>query len=157
MKKYIRALIATPLVSATILAGALVPQAAQADDGTLSEYKWSSASGYVDFAPGDFWVQSRTDSSQLVFQTDGNLVLYSSSGRAVWHSQTYGRGAAKLSLQSDGNIVVYRANNTPLWSSGVSRSVPGGTWELVLLGTGPAPTINERNLLTGAKDFWRIP
>ncbi|RFA12505.1 hypothetical protein B7R22_15405 [Subtercola boreus] len=156
MKKHIRALIAAPLISTVLVAGALVPQAAHAD-GTLAEYKWSSASGFVEYGLGGFWVESRTDNSKLVFQTDGNRVLYNDSGRALWHSQTHGRGASKISLQSDGNVVIYRADNVPLWASGVSRSVPSGTWDLVLLGTASAPTINERNLLTGGKDYWRIP
>ncbi|RFA17913.1 hypothetical protein [Subtercola boreus] len=156
MKKTLRAFVAAPLISATLLAGALVPQAAHAD-GTLAEYKWSSDSGFTEFGLGAFWVESRTDNSKLVFQTDGNLVLYADSGRAVWQSRTYGRGAAKISLQSDGNVVVYRADNVALWASGVSRFVPTGTWSMVLLGTPGAPTITERNRLSGGTDFWRIP
>ncbi|RFA10537.1 hypothetical protein B7R54_15980 [Subtercola boreus] len=156
MKTKLRALLAAPLITTALVASVLVPQAAHAD-GTLVEYKWSSDSGFVEFPVGGFWIESRTDNSKLVFQTDGNLVLYTDAGRATWQSRTYGRGAAKISLQSDGNVVIYRADNTPLWASGVNRSVPSGTWDLVLLGTPSAPTITERNRLTGSRDFWRIP
>ncbi|RFA16160.1 hypothetical protein B7R21_01860 [Subtercola boreus] len=156
MRSQLRAALAPSLACLVLLTGILVPQAAHAD-GTLAEYKWSSDSGFVEFPVGAFWIESRTDNSKLVFQADGNLVLYTDAGRAIWQSRTYGRGASKISLQSDGNVVIYRADNTPLWSAGVNRSIPSGTWDLVLLGTPSAPTINERNRLTGARDFWRIP
>lgn len=51
----------------------------------------------------------------VIFQSDGNLVTYG-SGRAIWASNTAGRGGNHFEVQSDGNLVVY-ANSTPLWAS----------------------------------------
>jgi len=57
------------------------------------------------------------DSDWLTLQTDGNLVLYSRSGRAPWSSGTGGRGASDLVMQNDGNLVLYlRSNGKPTWS-----------------------------------------
>ena len=119
MKRILLAIVAVPLVSLALVGGALAPPADDArslfaepsliaEPTLIAEYKWSSDTGFDEFVPGGFWIESRTDESQFVFQSDGNLVLYTESGRAVWQSRTYGRGAAKLALQSDGNIVVYR-------------------------------------------------
>jgi hypothetical protein len=57
-----------------------------------------------------------------VTQSDGNLVIYNSSGQPVWSSGTANMGTAPYStvMQSDGNYVLYDANNTPLWSSGTN-------------------------------------
>lgn len=51
---------------------------------------------------------------QLIFQTDGDLVLYKDGGRAIWSSGTAGRGATELWMQNDGNFVIY-ANGRPIW------------------------------------------
>lgn len=53
----------------------------------------------------------------LVMQTDGNLVLYSSSNVALWASGTDGNPGARLALQPDGNLVIYNTENTALWAS----------------------------------------
>lgn len=55
----------------------------------------------------------------LVFQYDGNVVLYNNfTGRAVWHTGTWNRpDASFFSMQADGNLVLY-AGATPLRFSG---------------------------------------
>lgn len=58
----------------------------------------------------------------LYMQTDGNLVLYSSSGQPIWNSGTQGNPGAYLALQTDGNLVLYR-DGIPLWNSNTT-SVP---------------------------------
>jgi len=63
---------------------------------------------------------ARNNTSHLIFQDDGNLVLYRTrDNRAVWASGTNGRGR-KAVLQSDGNLVVYGDNNSALWASNTS-------------------------------------
>lgn len=42
-----------------------------------------------------------------IMQTDGNFVVYSTSGRALWDSKTYGHPDAILVLQWDHNLVIY--------------------------------------------------
>jgi hypothetical protein len=53
---------------------------------------------------------------QLKMQSDGNLVLYTQSGRALWASNTWGTGGDSAIMQDDGNFVLYDGS-TPLWSS----------------------------------------
>jgi hypothetical protein len=52
----------------------------------------------------------------LIMQTDGNLVLYDASNRAIWASNTAGNQGAFAVLQDDGNFVVY-LGQSPLWSA----------------------------------------
>ncbi len=59
---------------------------------------------------------------QLVLQGDGNLVVYSSAGLAVWSSGTYGTGASLFAVQGDGNLVLYTATGVAVWSSSTSGS-----------------------------------
>jgi hypothetical protein len=49
----------------------------------------------------------------LLWQYDGNLVLYSSGGPA-WASNTAG---TDMYFQGDGNLVIYQANGGPTWST----------------------------------------
>ncbi|MBP0715989.1 S8 family serine peptidase [Burkholderia sola] len=53
----------------------------------------------------------------LVFQADGNLVLYKNRANAVWNSGTYGRGAVRAILQPDGNLVIYNSSGVALWAT----------------------------------------
>ena len=59
----------------------------------------------------------------LVFQGDGNLVLYRGTGAdadALWASGTDGKGASKLAFQGDGNLVIYASHggkDVPIWAS----------------------------------------
>jgi hypothetical protein len=61
--------------------------------------------------------------TKLVFQADGNLVLYRGGGTdwdTLWASGTAGRGATKLAFQTDGNLVIYTSRagkDAPLWAS----------------------------------------
>jgi len=91
---------------------------------------WSSANGYalifqgdgnlVVYAPGGraIWATNRFSATKLVMQSDGNLVLYDAASRAVWSSGTAGQGRSQLIMQADGNLVVRRADGKPTWASG---------------------------------------
>ena len=50
-------------------------------------------------------------------QTDGNFVVYDSTGRPVWASNTWGRPGAGLMVQDDGNTVIYSTGSSPLWAT----------------------------------------
>lgn len=56
-----------------------------------------------------------------VFQTDGNLVVYSSSGQALWSSHTYPYSGMTLNMQDDGNLVIYQGSS-PLWASDTANN-----------------------------------
>ncbi len=59
----------------------------------------------------------------LVYQADGNVVLYSPAG-ALWSSNTYGATSDRLTMQSDGNLVLYNGY-IGVWSTGTpGRSNP---------------------------------
>src|SRR5215467_7521568 len=101
--------------------------------------------------PGDFLLQGQSRHSadgrfRLVYQVDGNLVLYQGSTplwgsgtwgttpgfvamqadgnfvvydstRAVWASNTWGHPRAFLVVQDDGNTVIYSTGSSPLWAT----------------------------------------
>ena len=56
---------------------------------------------------------------RLLFQTDGNLVLYDDVERsAPWSTNTAGTSAGHVIMQTDGNLVVYDAQGRDHWSTG---------------------------------------
>ncbi len=93
----------------------------------------SSTSTAVTLRPGQ-QLTSADRRLRLVMQSDGNLVVYSTS-RALWNSRTSGNAGASLVLQSDGNLVVYSTAGRALWNSGTSGS-PAGARILVMQSDG---------------------
>jgi hypothetical protein len=69
-------------------------------------------------------VLSANGSHQLVMQSDGNLVVYSSDGRALWTSRSAGRGAAFVA-GADGNLAVVDRTGHPVWTSATGRKGAG--------------------------------
>ncbi|MEU8815459.1 ricin-type beta-trefoil lectin domain protein [Actinoplanes sp. NPDC048796] len=72
----------------------------------------------VSKGPRAVWATNTTTGTRFVNQRDGNLVLYTAAGAAIWSSKTYGQGPSTLKLQNDGNLVLYR-NDTgaAIWST----------------------------------------
>ncbi len=68
--------------------------------------------------PGQY-LQTPDRRFKLVFQTDGNVVLYSPT-RATWDSGTVGKPGTMLKMQRDGNLVLYDSVNKSLWSTKTS-------------------------------------
>ena len=54
--------------------------------------------------------------SQVVMQDDGNFVVYSAAGKALWSAYVNSPGDT-LQMQNDGNLVVV-SGRTPIWASG---------------------------------------
>lgn len=74
----------------------------------------------VEYGPdGPLWASNTVGSGAVLasFQSDGNFVLYTSSGMPVWTTSTWGNDCASLALQDDGNLVIYRSDGLPLWSN----------------------------------------
>lgn len=69
------------------------------------------------------YVDSCSGSARLIFQSDGNLVLYNrNTGRALWHTRTGGRPEAHVvQMQGDGNFVLYDNRYRPMWNSSTAR------------------------------------
>ena len=53
---------------------------------------------------------------RLTQQSDGNLVLYKDTGKAIWNTHTFGKGY-RTTMQSDGNLVVYTSTHHAVWAS----------------------------------------
>ena len=70
-------------------------------------------------APGQE-LRSANQRYRLTMQTDGNAVLYTVGGQALWSSDTPGYGGADLEMQGDGNLVLYRAGHVALKSTGTA-------------------------------------
>ena len=105
---------------------------------------------------------------KLVMQTDGNLVLYTPTGRVLWSSGTYGQPVSALVMQAeDGNLVIYSTSWTPLWASNSGYN-PGAYLDLqddgnaVIYRTNGTDawstgTYNARNTESyGNGDCWRV-
>jgi hypothetical protein len=65
--------------------------------------------------PNDI-LKSPNGVNQLIYQGDGNLVIYR-SGNPVWHSHTNGQSAGYCIMQGDGNLVIYNASNQAVWAT----------------------------------------
>ncbi len=57
----------------------------------------------------------------LLFQEDGNLVVYKVMGnnkvKAIWNTHTNGKAIKKCVFQDDGNLVLYDYNNKAIWAA----------------------------------------
>jgi hypothetical protein len=63
-------------------------------------------------------IQSSDGRFSLVYQTDGNLVIYGPGSRALWASNTWGRPVGHAVMQDDGNFVIYGPDNDFVWNTG---------------------------------------
>ena len=48
-------------------------------------------------------------------QTDGNVVVYSASGAALWATNTHGQSTSYLIMQTDRHLVLYRPDGSACW------------------------------------------
>jgi hypothetical protein len=85
-------------------------------------------SGTGDNISGNYYWTSRTngnDGAYLVFQNDGNLVLYKKDGGVAWSSGSPGSGGDKLYMQDDGNLKMYTPSGGMAWQSDTARKTQG--------------------------------
>lgn len=62
--------------------------------------------------------------SRISMQSDGNLAIYSPTGRLLWATGTAGSGSNnRLVLRNDCNMVMYTAAGVPVWSSAVNSTI----------------------------------
>jgi hypothetical protein len=60
-------------------------------------------------------VISQDSAFRLIYQLDGNLVLYREGDGALWASNTAGQSVGRTAMQGDGNLVVYAPGDVPLF------------------------------------------
>ncbi len=65
---------------------------------------------------------------RLIMQSDGNAVAYFGS-KAIWASNTVGKGGTRLVMQTDGNLVVYTSAGKAVWASHTNGN-PGAYFRL---------------------------
>jgi hypothetical protein len=70
-------------------------------------------------------LQSADGRYTLLYQVDGNLVLYNLNSAPVWSSNTSGKPVGRVVMQDDGNLVIYGPNNEFIWNSGTTS--PGSS------------------------------
>jgi hypothetical protein len=75
--------------------------------------------------PGDA-VFSYSGQFVLLYQDDGNLVLYRQDGTPLWWAGTNTTNPGQVAMQGDGNVVVYDGNGNAQWSTGTGYSA--GAW-----------------------------
>ncbi len=83
---------------------------------------------------------------ELVWESDGDLVLYDASRMAIWRSNTSGRGS-ELCFESDGDLVIRTSAGGALWSTSTAddqHSGAGGR-RLVLDGFCDLMMVNASN------------
>ena len=100
--------------------------------------------------------QSITSSNgrySFVYQTDGNLVLYRTSGwTPLWASNTAGQSAGVCIMQTDGNLVVYNAGVQPVWSSDTWQDPLNSGSRMVMQDDGNAVVYRPDNTPTWASN-----
>jgi len=77
-------------------------------DGNLVLYRLSDGH--------PLWATHTFAPGVVEMQHDGNLVIYSTAGNALWSSGTAGYPGARLAVQSDSNLVIYDYYGFPVWS-----------------------------------------
>lgn len=79
------------------------------------ESKAWNTNGDKSWKQNDVVLVSNNKKYKLVFQVDGNLVLYKYGIIPLWSSNTYNKEATDFKFQKDGNLVVYNSKGV-LWS-----------------------------------------
>jgi hypothetical protein len=70
-------------------------------------------------------LNASNNTTRLIMQGDGNLVLYrSDDGRPIWASNTFRQPVNHAIMQGDGNFVCYDSSGRAFWATGTS-SHPG--------------------------------
>jgi len=89
-----------------------------------SHVQFNSDANIVIFRNADpsriFWDSAQTSPDcngrcLMVFQADGNLVVYNGNGRPLWNSETYGRGVTMACLDQDPYLMIFDAKGWLIW------------------------------------------
>ncbi|BFV55419.1 hypothetical protein KCMC57_up05230 [Kitasatospora sp. CMC57] len=117
------ALVGTAIACAIGLTATNASAAAFVANFTLSQSDWTAG----DSASAD------NGMSQLVLQSDGNLVLYKFTGAdsyPVWASGTYGDGVVRVDWSRSGYVKLLNSSGGIVCTLGALNPAPGGHAEL---------------------------
>jgi lysophospholipase L1-like esterase len=94
-------------------------QSLSSQDGRFSLALKADGSVVVSQGSTVLWSTDSTGTppAELIFQADGNLVEYDTSGKALWQSNSAGLLGHTLIIQNDGNLVIYDSSSKPIWAS----------------------------------------
>jgi endoglucanase len=138
------ALTAAGVVVALSGASAMTASYGATTPDALSAGQWLSAGQSLVSSSGNM---------RLAMQTDGNLVLYTAAGVAVWASHTYGSGSTdKVSMQTDGNLAIYTATGAAVWST--STTGTGSNNRLDLQTDGNLVLYTSANVVLWSSKTW---
>ena len=71
---------------------------------------------FLSFSQVAVWASNTMGTGAYVtHQTDGNVVVYSASGSAMWDTGTHGQSTEVLTMQDDGHLVLYRPDGSASW------------------------------------------
>lgn len=103
----------------------------------------------------NYYLRSQQGDHALLFQPDGNVVLYGPGYHVLWSWGSNGTGANQLVMQADGNLVLYRNNgtwvrNTGTGGKGPSAAVIGDDGNFVVYKWPAGSALWDRNQWTWA-------
>lgn len=124
-----RAWTVPPAGSSTAVAGNYLSPGAtlRSPDGRFTLTQQTDGNLVLRAPEGAIWASGTRSATpnQTFVQTDGNVVIRSATGRAVWNTGTAGAGAGvRLVQQSDGNLVLYSGSRARWQSHTYRRSTP---------------------------------
>lgn len=99
-------------------------------DGNLVMYDYDGERGRL----GDAVFASDTSgtvNTRLLYQTDGNLVIYNLREQPIWASGTYNRPNSRLKIDADGELVMFSDSSEsayPIWGRALTQQA--GKFEL---------------------------
>ncbi|WP_157531919.1 MULTISPECIES: hypothetical protein [unclassified Kitasatospora] len=117
------AFVGTAIASAIGLTATTASANAFIANFTLSQYDWTAGAS----------VGADNGMSQLVFQSDGNLVLYKFTGAEsypVWASGTRGDGVVRVDWSRSGYVKLLNSSGGIVCTLGALNPAPGGHAEL---------------------------
>jgi hypothetical protein len=113
---------ASRTAGSTLASGAML-RAGQFLDSFIGERLTMQANGNLGLRYGGVGIAwwgavTNVPGSRLVLQGDGNLVIYSPAGKALWQSHTSGAGAGcVLTVQENRNVVLRNRAGVPIWQT----------------------------------------
>ena len=101
--------------------GELADDAISSAQGTAAEIR-DAADGICRQGVCPLVLSSQNGGYNVKMQSDGNLIVYDMTDKAIWATNTSGQGTGPytLKMQANGNLVVRDSGNVALWSSGTA-------------------------------------